>query len=123
MSQTEDTQLFEDPNKKVTVFYTLDGEKHERTGFIIELMHPQACQYMNTHSVPISALLNCNTNIRAGDWAHCCYQTLYASKITTKEDSLPRDLVVRQIVRRLVRAQEMHRKMEAAGEEKDVDSD
>ena len=123
MAQTEDTQLFDDPNKKVTMFYTLDGEMHERTGFVIELRRPQACQYMNTHSVPISALLNCNTNVQAGDWVHCYYQTFYASKVTIKEDSLPRDLVARQIVRRLVRAQELHRKMEAAGEERDVDSD
>ena len=53
MAQTEDTQLFGDLNKKVTMCYTLDGERHERTGFVIELRWHQACQYMNTHSVPI----------------------------------------------------------------------
>ena len=123
MAQPEATQVFEDPDKKATLFYTLDGERHERTGFVVELERPQACQFMNAHNISISSILSCNTNVQTGDWAQCFYQTLYTSKVTVKEDSEPRDLVARQVVRRLLRAQDAAREREAAGEEVEQGND
>ena len=86
LAQPEETRIFHDPRKKATLFYTLDGEQHERYGFVVELKCPQACQYINKHNVAISSILNCNTNVQTGDWAHCFYQTFYQSKVTVKDD-------------------------------------
>ena len=123
MAQPEETQLFSDPDKKATLFYTLDGGKHKRMGFVVELKRPQGCQYLNTHSDPISVILNCNTNVQTGDWAHCFYQIFYETKVAIKEDSLPMDLVARSIVWRLLNAQDAYRQREAEGEERDANSD
>ena len=122
-ARPEETRLFNDPSKKATMFYTLNGERHERHGFVVELKRPQACQYMNTHSIPISSILNCNTNVQTGDWAHCFYQIFYQSKVTVKDDCEPRDLVLRSVSRRILRAQDVVRQREAAGEESQQSND
>ena len=72
---------------------------------MIELTRPQACQYINTHNVTISDVINCNNNIQTGDLGQTFYQTLYTAKNTFKDDVKPRDLVASQVCRRLLRAQ------------------
>ena len=91
------------------MFYTLDGERHKRAGFVFELKRPQTCQFMNTHNNPISSILSCKITVQIRDWGYYFHQTLYTSKVTVNEDSEPRDLVVRQVVWKLVRAQETTR--------------
>ena len=51
------------------------------------------------------------------------YQTLYQSKVTVKDDCEPRDLVLRNVSRRILRAQDAAREREAAGEESQQSND
>ena len=61
------------------------------------------CQYMNTHSKPISDVFNCNTNIQIGDRSQVFYSTLYCGKSTQKEDSERQQRISDSINRRLLR--------------------
>lgn len=107
------TSLYESVSEGQTLERTtLVGQSNIVPRFLIQLNRPQGCQYMNTHSVPVSDILNCNTNVQAGDSGQTYYQTLYHTKNTQKEDCEPRDLVARQLIRRLLRAQDAARERE-----------
>ena len=47
--------------------HTLNVNISVENRFVIEPERPQECQFMNTHSFPMSNILNCNTNVQAGD--------------------------------------------------------
>ena len=68
-SRPKKTELFSNLSKKAILFYTLDGETHERTGFVVELRRPQGWQFTNAHSDPVSSIGTCNTNVQTGDMA------------------------------------------------------
>ena len=44
------------------------------------------CQFINTHSMALSKILNCNTNIQIGDPCQIFYSNFYSSTDTQKED-------------------------------------
>ena len=97
--------------------HTIDGNVSVDNRFIIELEHPQGCQFMNTHSIPISNTLNCNTDVQVGDSGQTFYETLYHTRNTRKEDNEPIYLVAKQVTRRLLWAQDAERECEVSGEE------
>jgi len=89
--------------------------------YMIELERPQGCQYVNTHSVPASAVFSCNTNIQIGSPTHVHYITNYSFKDTQPEDRARHLRIGTQVIRRLLRM-----KTNAAnqdGEDQDNDSD
>ena len=81
--------------------HTPHGNVDIENRFVIELECPQRCQFMNAHSVPVSNILNCNTNVQAGDSNQTYHKTIYHTKNTQKEDSELRNLVAEQVTIRL----------------------
>ena len=116
LSRDAQTHIYEDGNTKYCS-HLLDGSITEDYSYVVELQRNQACQYINTHNIPVSECLNCNTNVQTGDRSHTFYNTLYTSKNTQADDCEPRDIIAGQLIRRLVRAQDLHRARLAAGEE------
>ena len=110
------TTIFPDEQNVIT-WHLLDGTLRRENRYMIQLQRPQGCQYINTHSVEVSNILNCNTNVQTGDSGQAFYQTLYAPKNTQKDDSKPRDLVAKQVVRRLLRVQDEARKNSTSGDD------
>ena len=45
------------------------------------------CQFLNTHSVPVSTVFACSTNVQLGEPSHLFYATSYAFNNTQKEDT------------------------------------
>ena len=45
------------------------------------------CQFLNTHSIPVSAILGCNTNVQIREPCHKFYATAYVFKDTKKDES------------------------------------
>ena len=58
----------------------------EVSQFLVIPKRPQACQFLNQHSIPISEVISCNTNVSIGDPSCVYYNTLYKTKSTQKED-------------------------------------
>ena len=102
---------------------TLDGNSKKDPRFIIELERNQGCQYMNTHNIAVSDVLNCNTNVQSGDSNQTFYQTMYQTKNTQKDDCEPRDLVAKALIRRLLRAQELAREQSRASDDQEMDEE
>ena len=65
----------------------------------------QGCQYLNSHSIPISSVLGCNTNIQLGDAKHTYYVTNYISKSTQEEDKENYVRASNQVIKRIKRMQ------------------
>jgi hypothetical protein len=106
------TEIYEDPDpgKDKIKRYKLDGsDVVEVPRYGIQLKRHQGSQYMNTHSPPISDILNCNTNVSTGDIAQLMYQTLYVSKNTQDDDDKPRHMVAARVIRSINRREEMDR--------------
>ena len=122
MTRTDNTRMYCDSSSKSVEHHCLDGSVSTECRFSLELNRPQACQYINTHNVTVSDVINCNNNIQTGDSGQTFYQTLYTAKNTTKDDAKPRDLVANQVCRRLRKAQAMAR-FGANGENCDTDAD
>ena len=79
---------------------------------MIELERPQGCQYVNTHSIPASAVFSCNTNVQIGSPTHVHYITNYSFKDTQPEDRARYLRIGTQVIRRLLRM-----KMNAANQD------
>ena len=57
------------------------------TPFLVETRRCIGSHFLNTHSVPVSAVFGCNTNVQMGAPCHLFYTSTYAFKNTQKEDS------------------------------------
>ena len=77
----------------------------EVTQFLVIPKRPQACQFLNQHSIPISKVISCNTNVCIGDASCVYYNTLYKTKNTQKEDTHTYRKACAQIGRRVLRAE------------------
>ena len=64
---------------------------------------PMGCQFINAHSLPISAVFNFNTNISIGNVSHVYYGTLYTSKSTQEEDAEKQLRIGRGVIKRMKR--------------------
>lgn len=110
LSKNRETQIYTGNQSKSTKIpvtrHTLDGRVGIEDRFVVEIERPQGCQYMNVHNVTLSQVFTCNTNVAAGDSGQTWYQTLYQCKHTQKEDRESRDIVAKNVIRRLIRAQE-----------------
>ena len=69
----------------VSPWHVIDGNIFMVRPWIAEPRRPMGCQFINTHSMALSKVLNCNTNIQIGDPCQIFYITLYSSKDTQKE--------------------------------------
>ena len=78
----EELQAMEEVN-----WYHLSAEcpVTEVMQFLVIPKRPQACQFLNQHSIPISKAISCNTNVCIGDASCVYYNTLYKIKNTQKE--------------------------------------
>ena len=92
---------------KEVEWHSLDSEHPvtTRSQFLIIPKRPQACQFLNQHSVPISEVISCNTNVAIGDpsCVHC--NTLCKTKNTQEEDRTACQRAIAQIGRHVVRMQ------------------
>ena len=88
--------LFEDPVEKFQ--YMIIPKRH------------LGSQYLNQHSIPISEVLACNTNVSIGDPSHTYYSTLYSSKSTQDEDKMIYQRVAASVGRRILRALDIARR-------------
>ena len=52
--------------------------------FLVIPKRPQVCQFLNQHSIPISKVISCNTNVCMGDASCVYYNTLYKTKKHTE---------------------------------------
>ena len=103
------TNIYDDPGKEEIKRYMLDGKMANVPRYGFQMKRHQGSQYLNTHSVPISNILNCNTNVSTGDIAQLMYQTLYVSKCTQDDDSIPRQQVAARVIRSIHRREELNR--------------
>ena len=93
-----------DNGENVTNWYRLkENDTLHVPPWMVRQRRPMGCQYMNTHSKPISDVFNCNTNIQIGDRSQVFYSTLYCGKSTQKEDSERQQRISDSINRRLLR--------------------
>ena len=103
----QETGIYTDPGEdgeKVVAWYRLkEGDVLEVPPWMVHKKRPMGCQYLNTHSKPISDVLNCNTNIQIGDRSQVFYSTLYCGKSTQKEDAERQQRINHNINRRLLR--------------------
>ena len=116
------TALHEDKTKEELKRHKLnkrDGSAVNVPRHGIESKRPQGSQCINTHSLPMSDILNCNTNVSTGDVAQLMYQTLYASKNTQEDDDKPRQVVAARVIRSINRREEMDRANDASASEPD----
>ena len=116
------TEIYKDadPDKKPIKRYKLDdSDVVEVPRYGIQLKRHQGSQYVNAHSIPISDILNCNTNVSTGDIAQLMYQTLYVSKSTQDDDDKPRQVVAARVIRSINRREEMDRVNGASESEPD----
>ena len=62
------TQLFVDDRNPLedVILHQLDGTEKAESRFCLQLQRGHGCQYMNTHSKPISEITGSNTNVQTG---------------------------------------------------------
>ena len=89
--------------------------------FLVVPKRPHACEFLNQHSMPISEVISCNTNVCMGDASCVYYNTLYKTKNTQKEDKHTCRKACVQIGRRALRATEEKRKRKRLAEQEDGD--
>src|SRR6056300_2106884 len=63
-------------DKDIVMCYHLSGEVERKSQFAILPRRRNGGQFLNQHSVPISDVLACNTNVTLGDASHTFYTTL-----------------------------------------------
>ncbi len=61
------------------------------------------CQFLNTHSIPVSAVFASNTNVQIGEPCHLFYTTCYEFKSTQKDDADQFVSIGTKVIRRLMR--------------------
>lgn len=98
----------------------IENQHIESTPYLIETRRPMGCQFLNTHSVPVSAVFGCNTNVQIGEPVHLYYNTAYAFKDTQKEDSDRFIRIGTQVVKRLQRMKAIALENATTGSEADV---
>ena len=86
-------------------WHRLDGSVIRVPPFMVLPKRPMGCQFINTHNIALSEILNCNSNVQIGDSSHVYYSTLYTSKSTQKEDSEVQYCIGHAIIKRLRRVQ------------------
>jgi len=91
---------------RMVQWYYLDGTTEEKSQYSIIPKRLVGSQFLNQHSVPISNILACNTNVSIGDPSHTYYSTLYKSKDTQAEDKTAMLRVNGSFGRRIWRAQQ-----------------
>ena len=82
----EETNITIDEDMDEVPWYVIDGIIFMVRPWIAEPRRPTRCQLINTHSMSLSKVLNCNTNIQIGEPCQIFYTTLYSNKDTQKED-------------------------------------
>lgn len=117
LAKGKGTRIYEGKEPVRVKRHTLDGKMNEENRFVVEVERPQGCQFMNVHNVTLSRVFTCNTNVAAGDSGQTYYQTLYECKNTQNDDRESRDIVAKNVIRRLIRAQEISAERQRAGEE------
>ena len=103
-----ETYIFEDrgnDDEYVKDWYYLDGSVKKMAPYLVIPKRNQGCQYLNSHSIPISSVLGCNTNIQLGDAKHTYYVTNYISKSTQEEDKENYVRASNQVIKRIKRMQ------------------
>jgi hypothetical protein len=115
LAKNEGTRIYEGKDPIPVKRHTLDGRMSEEKRFVVEVERPQGCQFMNVHNVALTRVFDCNTNVAAGDSGQTFYQTLYQCKNTQNDDRESRDIVAKNVVRRLLRAQEVSEERQRAG--------
>lgn len=102
-----------DNMSNVTTLHRLDAKCEEdlwtSRPYILRTRRPMGCQYLNTHSIPASAIFGCNTNVQFGSVPHAYYTTLYTSKNTQKDDAEKHRRIGIAVCRRLWRMREITR--------------
>jgi len=99
-------------DKDIVMCYHLSGEVERKSQFAILPRRRNGGQFLNQHSVPISDVLACNTNVTLGDASHTFYTTLYKSKDTQAEDKMAYHRIHASLGRRLWRAQQLKQQQE-----------
>ena len=94
------------------------SEPLQTTPYLVETKRTMGSQFINTHSMPVSFVMTCNTNMQVGVVAHLFYATAYAFKDTQKEDSERFIRIGTQVIKRLLRMK--HIAMENAARENRV---
>ena len=89
--------------------------------FLVIPKRPQACQCLNQHSIPISEVISCNTNVCIGDALCVYYNTLYKTKNTQKEDKHTCRKACVQIGRCVLRAGQEKQRRKQLTEQDDGD--
>ncbi|KAL7451819.1 hypothetical protein ACHAWC_004215 [Mediolabrus comicus] len=99
-------------DKDIVMCHHLNGEVEQKSPYAILPRRRNGGQFLNQHSVPISDVLACNTNVTLGDASHTFYTTLYKSKDTQREDKMAYHRVHASLGRRLWRAQQRQQQQE-----------
>ena len=107
-----------DENREKTIlWHHLNGDIEQNSQYTILPKRANGSQFLNQHSLPISDVLGCNTNVTLGDPSHTYYTTLYKSKDTQTEDKMAYHRISASMGRRLWRAQQQQRKEEEEREQ------
>jgi len=85
-TKKEDDDNNEDDQIRTVKWHYIDGSVREKSQYMIIPKRRIGSQFLNQHSVPISEVIACNTNIAIGDPSFTYYTTLYKSKDTQQED-------------------------------------
>ena len=81
---------------------TAETEPFTSTPFLIRTKRPMGCQFLNTHSVPVSKVFACNKNVQIGEPCNLFYAMCYTFKMTQKEDADRFILIGTKVIRRLM---------------------
>ena len=103
-SCAETTFHVEDEDESnLTTWYSIDGTIEETYPYIVQTKRTMGSQYLNTHSVPISVVCGCNTNVQTGEPCHMFYTCKYSIKNNQKEDAERFIRIGSQVCKRLMR--------------------
>ena len=92
------------------LWYNINGDDPVlKPQFMVMPRRHLGCQFLNQHSVPISEVIACNTNISLGNPSQTYYCTLYSSKSTQQEDKRVFRRIAAAVGRRILRAIEASR--------------
>ena len=61
-------------------------EPSHSTPYLVETQLPLGCEFLNSHSMLVSTVFACNTNVKLGELSHLFYAAAYAFKNIEKED-------------------------------------
>jgi hypothetical protein len=80
-----------------------NSDKVQTTPYLVETKRYMGSQFINTHSVDVSNVFACNTNVQMGEPCHLFYASAYAFKDTQKEDTERFIRIGTQVIKRLIR--------------------